>query len=526
MPQGTPVEVTSEALRVIEESAMDVRREMIEETGQDPFRTVSASIGGQARAQQGPPGMVQGQASAAHLGEVFIELAPAEERDFTSEEVMIRWRDRTAAIPDVVELRFNASLFSAGEDINVQLTGANIGELRAAADELKERLAGYAGVFQIADSFREGKKEIKLNIKPAAEVLGLSLIDLGRQVRQAFYGEEAQRIQRGRDDVRVMVRYPESERRSIGDLEAMRVRTPDGREVPFSEVAVVEQGRGYASIKRVDRRRAVNVTADVDDTVTTSGVVLADLRANVLPEILASHPGVVYTFEGQEAEMRDSLGGLQRGFAIALVMIYALLAVPLKSYAQPLIIMSAIPFGIVGAIWGHIIMGMPLTMLSLFGIVALAGVVVNDSLVMVHFINRKRQADLDLAVAVRQAGVVRFRPILLTSVTTFLALLPLLLEKSMQAKFMVPMAISLGFGVVFSTFISLVLVPAGYMIVEDMKLGIGNLPGKVSRFMREVYGLGAKAETPVRGETAGTVKTDWSAAEEKTETVTVESRSR
>jgi multidrug efflux pump subunit AcrB len=250
-------------------------------------------------------------------------------------------------------------------------------------------------------------------------------------------------------------------------------------------VAVVEQGRGYATITRVDRRRAINVTADVDDEQTTSGEVLGDLAANVLPGVLANHPGVTYTFEGTEAEMRDSMGGLQRGFMIALVMIYALLAVPLKSYAQPLVIMSAIPFGIVGAVWGHLIMGMPLTILSMFGIVALAGVVVNDSLVMVDFINRNRRSTGDLAVAVRQAGVVRFRPILLTSLTTFFGLLPLLMEKSMQAKFMVPMAISLGFGVVFSTFISLVLVPAGYMIMEDLKAGLGNLPS----VLRRVYGV-------------------------------------
>jgi multidrug efflux pump subunit AcrB len=491
MPQGTPVEVTSEAIQVIEASAEEVRREMQDEMGMDPYKTVSASIGGQTRTQQGPPGTSQQSlVSSSHLGEVFIELAPAEERDFTSIEVMNRWRERTAAIPDLVELKFNADLFSAGEDINVQLTGPDIDELRAAADELKVRLAEYAGVYEIADSFREGKKEIKLNIKPSAEVLGLTLTDLGRQVRQAFYGDEAQRIQRGRDDVRVMVRYPEAERRSIGDLEAMRIRTPDGREVPFSEVAVVEQGRGYSTITRVDRRRAVSVTADVDDSQTTSGEVLGDLAVHVLPQILADHPGIVYTFEGQEAEMRDSMAGLQRGFLIAMVLIYALLAVPLKSYAQPLVIMSAIPFGVVGAIWGHIIMGMPLTMLSLFGVVALAGVVVNDSLVMVDFINRNRESTGDLAVAVRQAGVVRFRPILLTSMTTFLGLLPLLLEKSMQAKFMIPMAISLGFGVVFSTFISLVLVPAGYMIMEDVKGGLSNLPS----FLRRVYGL--ESSTP------------------------------
>ena len=486
MPQGTPVEVTSEAVRVLEQSAMGIRREMEEETGKDPFQTVSATIGGQSRAQQGPPGMADSnQVSSAHLAEVFIELAPAEERSFTSTGVVNGWRERTAAIPDVVQLKFNASLFSTGEDINVQFTGPDIDELRVAANELKVRLVEYAGVYEIADSFREGKKEIKLNIKPSAEMLGLTLTNLGRQVRQAFYGEEAQRIQRGRDDVRVMVRYPESARRSIGDLESMRVRTPEGREVPFSEVAVVEQGRGYATITRVDRRRAVNVTADVDDEQTTSGEVLADLAANVLPGVLSNHPGITYTFEGTEAEMRDSMGGLQRGFMIALIMIYTLLAVPLKSYAQPLVIMSAIPFGVVGAVWGHIIMGMPLTILSMFGIVALAGIVVNDSLVMVDFINRNRQSTGELAVAVRQAGIVRFRPILLTSLTTFFGLLPLLLEKSMQAKFMIPMAISLGFGVVFSTFISLVLVPAGYMIMEDIKTGFENLPS----FLRRIYGV-------------------------------------
>jgi multidrug efflux pump subunit AcrB len=257
-------------------------------------------------------------------------------------------------------------------------------------------------------------------------------------------------------------------------MENMRIRTPDGSEVPFSQVAVVEPGRGYASIKRVDRRRAVNVTASVDKSIATPGDIIANLEARVLPEIRASHPGVLYTFEGAQSEQRDTLGGLQRGFTLALLMIYALLAIPLRSYVQPLIIMSAIPFGLVGAVWGHIIMGIDLTILSMFGLVALAGVVVNDSLVMVDFINRHRR-DHPLDVAIRYAGAARFRPILLTSLTTFFGLLPLLLERSLQAKFLVPMAVSLGFGVVFSTFISLVLVPTGYAIVEDLR-------GAVRRF--------------------------------------------
>jgi multidrug efflux pump subunit AcrB len=305
------------------------------------------------------------------------------------------------------------------------------------------------------------------------------LIDLARQVRQAFYGEEAQRIQRARDDVRVMVRYPEWERRSIGDLENMRIRTPAGVEVPFSQVAVVTPGRGYATIARVDRQRAVNVTAAVDTDVVSAGTVLADLEARVMPELLEAHPNVRYSFEGMQSEQRDAMGGLQSGFLLALFMIFALLAVPLKSYVQPLIIMSAIPFGLVGALWGHMLLGYTLTMMSAFGMIALAGVVVNDSLVLVHFINQRRAGSVDLATAVREAGGARFRPILLTSLTTFAGLSPLLLETSMQAKFLIPMAVSLAFGVMFATFVTLLLVPVGYVILEDLRM----LPSSLRRLL-------------------------------------------
>jgi len=480
MPQGTPVEVTSEAVRMIEAGAERLRREVETEAGAPVFRYVSAAIGeqpykdSQARNAGGRASTV----SSAHLGEVTVELSPAEERDVSSADLAARWRVLTGSIPDAVELTFTSSIFHSGEDVNVQLTGANLDELRTAANEIKRRLDEYAGVYEIADSFREGKKEVQLRIKPQAEVLGLTQVDLGRQVRQAFYGDEAQRIQRGRDDIRVMVRYPEEERRSLGDLENMRIRTPSGDEVPFSEVAEVELGRGYASIKRVDRRRAINVTADVEASEATPGEIVEDLRVRVLPEVLAEFPGVRYTFEGDQAEQRETLGGLKRGFAIALLGIYALLAIPLKSYFQPIVIMLAIPFGLVGAIWGHMIMGLDLTILSMFGIVALAGVVVNDSLVMVDFINRHRKTRENLEAAVRQAGKVRFRPILLTSLTTFLGLSPLLAERSLQARFLIPMAVSLAFGVVFSTVISLVLVPAGYLALEDAK-----------RALRRFFGL-------------------------------------
>ena len=479
MPQGAPVDATSAAVEKLEAGAARLRQALIEETGQDYFLHVSASVGDQPMASRGggPMGPIRNMA-AAHLGEVTIELAPTETRVYNSDQLGNMWREAAGPIPEAVDINFNMSMMGPGDDIDVQLAGPDIDALRAAADEIKRRLAEYAGVYEISDSFRAGKEELKLGITPAAETLGLTLQDLGRQVRQAFYGEEAQRIQRGRDDIRVMVRYPRDDRRSIGDLENMRIRTPDGGEVPFSQVAVVEPGRGFASIRRVDRNRAVNVTASVEATVTSAGRVIADLETRILPDVLAQYPGVFYTFEGAQAEMTDAVGGLQRGFVLALLMIFALLAVPLKSYVQPLIIMSAIPFGLVGAVWGHIVMGLDVTMMSMFGLVALSGVVVNDSLIMVDFINRKRGLHKHVGVALREAGVNRFRPILLTSLTTFFGLVPLMVERSFDAAFMVPMAVSLAFGVLFATFITLILVPTAYLILEDVKRAMRKLFGR------------------------------------------------
>ena len=472
MPQGTPADATSEAIEQLEQGVEALRAEMVAQDGVDPFRHVYSSVGDQPQAAQGgsPFGAIFNRASA-NLGEITVELAPSEQRSTTSEVLGNRWRDLTGPIPAATEVKFTATMMSPGDDVDVQLTGQDIEQLRGAADAVKVRLMSYAGVFEITDSFRQGKQEMKLGIKPAAETLGLTLQDLGRQVRQAFYGEEAQRIQRGRDDVRVMVRYPESERRSLGNLENMRIRTPGGAEVPFGQVAEVQEGRGFASIKRVDRQRAINVTAAVDAGVTSSQEVIVDLESRILPEVLAAYPGVRFSFEGAQAEQRDAVGGLQRGFGLALLMIFALLAIPLRSYSQPLIIMSAIPFGLVGAVWGHMMLDLDVTMMSMFGLVALTGVVVNDSLVMVDFINRKREQHASIETAVREAGIGRFRPIMLTSLTTFVGLGPLILEKSFGAQFMVPMAVSLAFGVVFATFITLILVPTAYLILEDLKRG-------------------------------------------------------
>ena len=294
--------------------------------------------------------------------------------------------------------------------------------------------------------------------------------DLARQVRQAFYGDEVQKIQRGRDEVKVFLRYPKSERTSLANLEQMNIRVGNDIEVPLGQVADINLSTGFSSITRIDRKRSLSITADVDLSKTTANEIVEKFEKNDLKEILEKYPDVKYSFEGEQREQRETLSSLFKNFGLAMFVVYMLLAIPFKSYLQPLIIMSAIPFGFTGAVIGHLIMGVPLAVLSIIGIVALSGVVVNDSLVMVDFINRYRreenQSVFDAALA---AGPRRFRPILLTSLTTFVGLFPLLLEKSVQAKFLVPMAISLAFGVLFATLITLLLVPTTYVIVHDLQ---------------------------------------------------------
>lgn len=496
MPPGTSIEQTETAIDAIQESALRLQAELnAQSTGDDRVvKNIFTAIGEQPlSARRGGPAHGGGGPgfSASNLGEVIMELAPSEDRDITSPEVARRWRESTPPIADVVSLSFSASIFTPGEPINVQLTGLDIDNLQSASERLKHELTRYAGVFDIADSYRVGKQEIKLRVKPAAETFGVTQADLARQVRQAFYGEEAQRIQRGRDDVRIMVRYPEEQRRSLGDLENMRIRTPNGGEVPFHVVAEADLGRGYASIRRIDRQRAINVTADVDVKKGNAADVIADLKASVLPAILADYPGVSHSFEGAEREQAETMSGLLRGFAYALLAIFALMAIPFRSYIQPFIVMSVIPFGFVGAVWGHLIMRIDLTIISMFGLVALAGVVVNDSIVLVHYVNRLRGEGVPVGQAVRDAGRARFRAILLTSVTTFAGLTPLLLERSVQAKFMVPMAVSLGFGVVFATFITLMIVPVAYLILEDIK-----------RLATRVFGRRVEGPEPVEAATS------------------------
>ncbi len=477
LPQGTTVDDAILAVEQIEAGLEKTRKELLADLPAgtpDQIKLVQTTLGSQPRSSGGAtPFGGESTGSGAHLVEIAVELLASDEREVAAGDVARRWREATGPIPEAVELSFDANLFSAGKAIEVQLSSPSTDDLNAAAAALKAELATYPGVIDIADSFREGKLELKMNLKPEARTLGITLDDLARQVRSGFYGNEVMRIQRGRDEVKVMVRYPEDERTSLGHVEDMRVRTPGGGEVPFTRVATVEIGRGFSSIKRADRQRIVNVYGDVEQETTNAGVVLADLQAGYLPDLAARYPGLRYSLEGEEQERAESMASLGRGFLLAIFIIYSLLAVQFRSYLQPLLVMSAIPYGVVGAVWGHVLMGWDLTLLSMFGVVALAGVVVNDSLLLIDFVNRARRSGMSVHDALMQSGQRRFRPIILTSITTFLGLTPLLLEQSLQAQFLIPMAISLGFGVLFATGITLLLVPVSYSLMHSFKMFFG-----------------------------------------------------
>jgi multidrug efflux pump subunit AcrB len=500
MPEGTPVELTEAAIEKMQ-AGLD---KLVEETKTkgfgNPFQNVVITIGSQPFAGGPSPG--QDARVSPSQAEIAVELIKREDladggniEQLSSPYLADRWRALIGPIAGVKQLSFTANAAGQGGDpVNIQLSGRDFDTLQAASMEIRNKLATYEGLYDIRDNFSSGKREIQLKLKPTALALGLRQDDLGSQVRAAFYGVEAQRIQRGRDDIKVMVRYPRSERESVEDLEELRIRTPDGSEVPFNEVAEVAITDGFSTITRVDRRRVLNITSDADKSVADLELIKSDLSTpnlkdgrpgkiqrwlrersgkhnglGAIDRILEDYPGISWSFEGEAREQADIFASLGRMTLIALFIIYALLAVPLKSYLQPIIIMIVIPFGLIGAVGGHIILGQSLSILSILGFVALAGVVVNDSLVLVDFINQERKRGVPLREAIIESGTARFRPIILTSLTTFAGLLPLLFETSLQAQFLIPMATSLSFGVLFATAMTLFLVPAFYGILEDIR---------------------------------------------------------
>jgi multidrug efflux pump subunit AcrB len=399
---------------------------------------------------------------------IFVEMPQSEDRPFNGDVISSMWRERTGEFVGVKELTYSdADHLGGGPPLSFRLSGANIEGLESAARDLEAKLAEFEGVFDIRNSTELGGEEIRLRIKPEAEALGLTMSSLGRQVRQAFYGEEAQRIQRGKDELKVMVRYPRDERRSIADLQNMRIRTPQGSEVPFEEVAEMSFGTSYSSISRLNRKRTITVSADLDPEVVESGEIVKTIADDYIPQLLANYPGISYGLEGASQEQVNLLRNLSIASIAALFLIYALIAIPLHSYAQPLIIMSVIPFGIIVADLGHLVKGESLIMFTLLGLESLSGVVVNDSLIMIDFINKARGRGVAVRQAVVESGTLRFRAIVLTSVTTAVGLLPIITEGSLQAQTVIPMAISLGFGIIFATFITLFLIPSLYMLQED-----------------------------------------------------------
>jgi multidrug efflux pump subunit AcrB len=452
MESGTAPEVRNAALDRIENAILDLNEEYIAENPElDPMISHIGSF------------------TTSDTGAVaWTEMPMVDDRALHAEDITALWRERVGEIPGVRELTFaDGEHFGGGAPLSFRLSGENFVALENAADDLVAKLTEYDGVFDVINSSRSGGEEIKLTIKPEAEALGLNMQSLGRQVRQAFYGEEAQRIQRGKDELKVMVRYPLEDRRSIADLENMMIRTPTGDEVPFRSVAEVSFGSSYSSITRLNRERTITVSADIDPEIVEPGEVIKEISEDFIPGLLARHADVSYGLEGASQEEQEFIGNLTVASIAALFLIYALIAIPLHSYGQPLVIMSVIPFGLIGAVIGHIVMGKAISMFSLFGLVALAGVVVNDSLIMVDFINKARQSGVPLRQAVVESGTKRFRAIVLTSFTTAAGLMPIMLETSVQAQYMIPMAISMSFGIIFATVITLFLIPSLYILQID-----------------------------------------------------------
>jgi len=478
MPRGTPFEVTQAHIDRMADAARTLQDRHI-----DPDSNVSVIEGIMSTAGSAGRG-----GGGSHLGLVTVEISPPEERTLavSSAEIVDQWRTLIGDVPGAENLTFRAEIGRGGSPIDVQVSGDDLGALQEVTGLLREELAGYPGLTELSDSFQGGKQEVRLGLLPEGRQLGVTLSDIARQVRAAYLGTRVQSLQRNRDEVDVVVRYPAAQRESIDTLRRLPIRTAEGRDVPLESVASIEIARGPSLIQRIDRRRVVNVRAEVDKARTEIEAIKDDLR-RFTDELQVRYPDVRFSLEGEAREQRESFASLRTGLLFVLLVIYTLLAIPFKSYLQPLLVMVVIPFGIVGGILGHMLMGMPLSIMSYMGMLALCGVVVNDSLVLVDWVNRQRTAGLPLIDAVRTSGMARFRAVILTSLTTFFGLLPLIFESSTQAQFLIPMAVSLGYGILFATLVTLVLIPVNYLVLEDLRAG-------ARRLLRAARGPAARSE--------------------------------
>jgi multidrug efflux pump subunit AcrB len=470
MPVGTPVSeterITGRMTQLIESIIEEAEQAM-----RDPKR-ISRGIYGEIGATTTLEPPLEGLRGneGSERSTVMLYLVGAEEREISTQALVERWRDAIGEIPGAESLTFTYEFgVSPGKPIEVQLIHQDVHTLEAAAERLASEIQAYSGLRDIDSDVSTGKAQLDFQLTEMAVAQGLTELELARQVRAAFFGSEALRQQRGRDEMRVYVRLPDDERQSLYNVENLIIRTPTGGEMPVSQAATVVRGQAYTAINRIDGRRTVSVTADVADESANANEISAQIRRRELPQLMADIPGLAYGFGGEQETQAETVAALGLGFVLALVAIFALLAIAFGSYTQPLLVMSAIPFGMVGAVWGHVAVGYQLSLMSMTGLIALSGVMVNDALILIVTINRYREQGMGLQEAIVAGGARRFRPVLLTSLTTFFGLAPMILENSLQARFLIPMAVSLGFGVLGGTLIMLLIVPCSYLILEDAK---------------------------------------------------------
>ncbi|MFO8058271.1 MAG: efflux RND transporter permease subunit [bacterium] len=462
LPLGSPAEDTKKVQDRVIKAAEKV---FSKHGGEDIYEGIFSHIGASGRRGWGGGGVSQG-----HAAEVRVILVPLKNREFSGEQFANWWREETGRIPGLEKLRFQVEEMGppVGAPVNVELKHRDNEVLESAAASLADTLRKYPQAKDVDDGFSGGKPQFDFKLSPEAYGLGLTPATVGRQIRARYYGAEALRLQRGRNEIKVMVRYPEEEREQMQSLEDLLIQTPGGGLLPLDELTTIKVGSAYNQIEHLDGRRVLEVTAKTTSS-QGKGKIMNLLNSEVLPDLQNKYPGLSSSMGGEQREISESMTSLLRSAALALIVIFVLLGFVFRSYIQPLIIMSAIPFGVVGALIGHIIMGYNFSIISLMGIAALSGVVINDSLLLIDFANERRREGASIFEAAAEAGHLRFRPVILTTFTTFLGLSPMIFETSMQARMMIPMAISLGFGLLFSTMIILVLVPCFYLIVEDLK---------------------------------------------------------
>ena len=510
MLDGTPFEVTDGHISRIYAIAEQMRKDYVGADGRPVVRAIISSTGATMSSRGSG-------SSGSHFAEVTIETYGPEERTIQVSTIDMSndWRDRilkayNGPIVGAEEMSFRAEIMRGSDPIDIQLSGTNPDELLVLSDQIKAHLNTIAGVFDVSDSLDSGRNEIQLRLKPEAQQFGITVNDLARQVRGVFFGEEVQRIQRGRNEVKIMLRFPKADRQNLATLESMRVRGANGLEIPFARVAEAKVGKSFSSIKRVDRRRALNISADVNKNTTNPAAVRESLTP-FLEELLSTHPHIQWSFEGEARAERESLGAFWVSAILVLFALYALIAIPLKSYLQPIIVLVLIPFGVVGATLGHVFHEMPLSLMSLCGILGVSGVIVNDTLVLVDRINELGEESGDMKHAVTEGGCSRFRAIFLTQITTFVGLVPLIFNlgpmvdnappiikdilvwifgenrsaQSTSAQFLTPMSVAMGYGSLTATLITLYLVPMCYLVLEDLRKG--------ARWVFSLFGIGLLA---------------------------------